>query len=134
MPEPEVQRRGRYALRPLLAILGGYHLLLGIAIAVAPRDFYDKVAGYPPYNDHFLRDVATFYVALGAVTLIASGRRSWQVPILAFTVAQYGLHTINHLVDIADSDPGWHGPANVASLALIGVLAWWLYKLAGERR
>jgi hypothetical protein len=145
MHEPEVQPerrparnaggrpRRRFALRPLLIVLGGYHVILGIAMAVAPRDFYESIAGYPPYNDHFLRDVATFYLALGAVTLLASARRSWQVPILAFTVAQYGLHVINHIVDVTDSEPGWHGPANVVSLALIGALAWWLYQLAKER-
>jgi hypothetical protein len=120
-------------LRPLLLVLGAYHLIVGIGIAVAPREFYEKVAGFPPYNGHFLRDVATFYLALGAVTLIAAARQSWQVPVLAFTVAEYGLHVINHLIDIADTDPGWHGPANVVSLALIGVLSFWLYRMAQER-
>jgi uncharacterized membrane protein len=120
-------------LRSLLLVLGAYHLIVGVGIAIAPRDFYDQIAGYPPYNDHFLRDIATFYVALGAVTLIASARRAWQIPVLAFTVAQYALHVVNHLIDVADSDPGWHGPANVVSLALIGVLCFWLYRMAQER-
>ena len=133
MPESDVQRRGRFALRPLLLVLGAYHLLVGLAIAVAPRDFYDNVAAFPPYNAHFLRDVATFYLALGLVTVVASARRSWQVPVLAVTLAQYTLHVINHLVDVGDTDPGWHGPANVATLALIGALIWWLYRTAGER-
>jgi hypothetical protein len=127
--EPE-KARGRFALRPLLLVLGGYHLILGVAMAAGPRDFYQRVAGYPPYNGHFLRDIATFYLALGLVTLMAVRRRSWQVPVLLFTVIQYGLHTVNHVVDVADAHPGWQGPVNVVVLALIGFLAWWLYRLA----
>lgn len=133
MAEHEPSRRARFALRPLMLVLGGYHLALGIVLAVAPRDFYDTIAGYPPYNAHFLRDVASFYLALGVATLIASARETWRVPILAFTLVQYAFHVINHIVDVTDSEPGWHGPANVGSLVVVGVLVWWLYRLAQER-
>ena len=55
----------RLALRPLLALLGLYHLLLGVAMVAAPRTFFDEVATYGAFNDHYIRDVATFYLALG---------------------------------------------------------------------
>ena len=133
MRDQEHPQRGRLALRPLLFVLGGYHLAVGVAMAAAPRDFFDKIASFPPYNDHFLRDVASFYAALGIVTLIAAARRSWQVPILGFTVIQYALHIVNHVIDVGDTVEGWHGAANVAALAVLAALVWWLYRLAQAR-
>ena len=69
----------RLVLRPILAILGLYHLLLGVAMVAAPRTFFDEVATYGVFNDHYIRDVASFYLALGIVMLVAvakvSGRR-----------------------------------------------------------
>ena len=55
----------RLVLRPILAVLGLYHLLLGVAMVAAPRTFFDEVATYGAFNDHYIRDVASFYLALG---------------------------------------------------------------------
>ena len=121
------------ALRPLVLLAGGYHLILGFLLAVTPRGFYDAVAGYPPYNEHFLRDIATFYLALGAVLLVSAARRNWQVPLLAFALVHYALHVINHVLDIGDTDPGWQGPLNVVSLAVVGVALWGLLRSASTQ-
>jgi hypothetical protein len=126
-------RMHRIALRPILALLGVYHLLLGLVMVVAPRTFFDDFAAYGVFNDHYIRDVATFYLALGAVLLVAVARTSWQVPLLTFALLQYGLHVLNHLWDIGDADPGWIGPANVASLALITVVLAWGLRGGRER-
>lgn len=123
----------RIALRPLLALLGAYHLLLGVAMVAAPWTFFDDVATYGAFNDHYIRDVATFYLALGVVMLVAVARTSWQTPLLAFATLQYALHVINHLWDIGDTDPGWLGPANAVALALIGALLFWLLRGGRER-
>ena len=119
-------------LRPLLLVLGASHLLIGLVMALAPRGFYELVAGSAPYNGHFLRDMATFYLALGVITVVAARRPPWRVPVLAFTLLQYGLHVVNHGVDAGDAEPAWHGPANVVSLALVALAAWWLYRRAQE--
>jgi hypothetical protein len=126
-------RMHRIALRPILALLGVYHLLLGLVMVVAPRTFFDDFAAYGAFNDHYIRDVATFYLALGAVLLVAVARTAWQVPLLSFAVIQYGLHVLNHLWDIGDADPGWIGPANAVSLALITVVLGWLLRGGRER-
>lgn len=122
----------RLVLRPLLALVGAYHLALGAVMVLAPRTFFDDIATYGAYNDHYIRDVASFYLALGAVLLVAVARASWQVPLLAFATVQYVLHVINHLWDVGDTDPGWIGPVNVVSLALIAVVLLWM--LRGTRR
>jgi hypothetical protein len=127
-------RMHRIALRPLLALLGVYHLLLGAAMVVAPRTFFDDVATYGAFNDHYIRDVATFYLALGAVMLVAVAKTSWQTPLLAFATIQYALHVLNHLWDIGDTDPGWLGPANAVSLALIGAVLFWLLRGGASAR
>ena len=51
----------RLALRPVLADVGGYHLLIGAVMVIAPRRFFDEIANYGAYNDHYIRDIATFY-------------------------------------------------------------------------
>jgi hypothetical protein len=126
-------RMHRIALRPLLALLGVYHLLLGVAMTAAPRTFFDEVATYGAFNDHYIRDVATFYLALGVVMLVAVAKASWQTPLLVFATLQYTLHVLNHLWDIGDTDPGWLGPANAASLALIGAVLFWLLRGGRDR-
>jgi hypothetical protein len=122
----------RIALRPLVLLAGGYHLVLGFFMAVTPHGFYDVVASYPPYNEHFVRDIATFYLALGATLVVAAARRSWQVPLLVFALVQYGLHTVNHIVDIGDTEPGWLGPMNAVSIAVVGVALWGLLRTASR--
>jgi len=123
----------RLALRPILAVLGLYHLLLGVAMVAAPRTFFDDVATYGAFNDHYIRDVASFYLALGVVLLVAVVKVSWQTPLLVFATLQYAFHLLNHLWDVSDTDPGWLGPANAAALALIGGVLFWLLRGGGEK-
>ena len=129
----EHARTRRLALRPALGALGVGHLALGATMALSPRGFFDSIATYGAYNDHYIRDTSTFYLALGAVMLVAAARSSWQVPVLAFATLEYLLHVVNHLWDIGDSDPGWIGPFNAVTLALVGVLLLWLLRTAARR-
>ncbi len=112
------------ALARLLVGLGVYHLALGAFQAVAPRAFYDVIGPFGPFNDHYVRDVATWSLALGGMLLAAARRPAWRAPILAFAVLQYALHAANHVFDVADADPGWVGPFDaVALMALTALLA-----------
>jgi hypothetical protein len=108
-------------------ILGVSQLALGAFLAIAPGTFFEAVADFGVRNDHFLRDVATFYLALGVVLLVAVDRPAWRAPVLAFGAVQYGLHALNHLLDVADADPGWIGPFDFVSLAAVAGL--FLYAL-----
>jgi hypothetical protein len=73
-----------------------------------------------------MADLATFYLALGAVALVAVRRERWRVPVLTLALIQYALHSLNHLIDIGDSDPSWLGPANFVSLVLTTALLGWM--------
>jgi len=54
------------------------------------------------------------------------------VPVLALALIQYGLHSLNHLIDIGGSDPSWLGPANFASLLLTALLLAWMLRRERE--
>jgi hypothetical protein len=124
----------RIALRPLVLLAGVLHFGAGLFMAVTPRAFYDSVGTYPPFNGHYLRDLATFYLALGIGLIVAAGKRSWQVPLLTLTVVQYALHVGNHVLDVGDAEPGWKGPVNAAWLAIVGLVLYFVLRTASRER
>ena len=106
--------------------------MLGLLLWLTPSFFYDEIGPYPPRNDHYMADIATFYLALGAVALVAVRRVSWRVPVLALALIQYGLHSLNHLIDIGEPHPSWLGPANFVSLLLTALLLGWMLRRESE--
>ena len=119
-------------LRPLLVLFALSQLAIGFMLWATPGFFYEHVGPFGARNDHYMGDVATFYLALGAAALVASRRRSWQVPVLGLALLQNALHALNHLIDIDEADPGWLGPADFVELLLVTALLAWM--LAAARR
>jgi presenilin-like A22 family membrane protease len=119
-------------MRILLIAFAVGQLVLGLLLWLAPGFFYDEIGPYGPRNDHYMADLATFYLALGAVALVAVRRERWRVPVLVFALIQYGLHSLNHLIDIGDSDPSWLGPANLSSLHFTTLLLGWILRQEKE--
>ena len=111
-----------------LRILGVLQLAQGALMVIAPHEFYDLVGPFGAYNDHYIRDVSTFYLALGVVMLLAAGRPRWRPAVLAFAALQVGLHTINHIVDVGDADPVGTGVFDAISLAALTALYLWLWR------
>jgi hypothetical protein len=69
---------------------------------IDPESFFENVALFEPYNQHFLQDLGALQVGLGAVLLLAG-----LVPRLdALTVALVGvgmggaLHALSHVIGI----------------------------------
>lgn len=118
-------------LGPLLLILGAVQLAIGTLMVVAPGTFFEEIGPYGVQNDHYIRDGATFTLAIGLVLVIAARRHTWRVAAIAGALFQFVLHSINHLVDIGEADPEVLGPVNFVLLALEGaLLAWMLRKAA----
>jgi hypothetical protein len=115
-------------MRLLLTAFAVVQLATGLLLWLTPGFFYDEIGPFGPRNDHYMGDVATWYLALGAALLIAARRESWRVPVLAVALVQYVLHSINHLIDIGEADPSWLGPADFVSLSLGTVLVAWMLK------
>jgi hypothetical protein len=103
---------------PVIAVLGLGQLGLGMWQALAAGSFFRVLGGFGTVNEHYVRDVSTFYVALGVGLLMAARRRAWRVPVLIVATVQYVLHTVNHLIDVGRSRPGWVGPFDAVLLGL----------------
>lgn len=106
------------------------YLALAAMMVLTPHAFYEDVGPYGVQNDHYLRDLATFYAASAAALLVAYRQVSWRVPVLCCLALQSGLHAINHLVDIGAAHSSWLGPANFISITLATVALAWLAREA----
>jgi hypothetical protein len=113
-------------MKLLLALFAAAQLVLGVLLWAAPGFFHDEIGPYGARNDHYMGDLATWYLALGAVTLVAIRQASWRIPVLAFAFLQYALHSVNHLIDVGEAEPSWLGPANLASLIITTLLLGWM--------
>lgn len=117
-------------LKPLLAFIGAYQVALGAFMVLAPGSFFEQIGPYGAQNDHYIRDGATFTVAIGLVLLVAAWRPRWRVAAIAGALFQYVLHSVNHLADIGAADPERLGPINFALLALGAGLLGWMFAAA----
>jgi hypothetical protein len=120
-------------MKILLAVFGAAQVLLGVLLWITPGFFFDEIGPYGVRNDHYMGDLATWYLALGAVALLSLRRVSWRVPALALAFIQYALHSVNHLIDVGEAHPEWLGPANLASLTLTAVLLAWMLNAEREQ-
>lgn len=111
-----------------LAVFAVVYLAEALFMAVSPHAFYESIGGFDSYNPHYVRDVATFSAALGAGLAVAVARPSWRVPMLAVSTLQYGLHSINHLLDIDIAHPHWTGFLDFFSLLLATLALAWLLR------
>ncbi len=113
-------------MRILLIVFAVIQLVTGLLLWLTPGFFHEEIGPFGPRNDHYMGDLATFYVALGAVGLASLRRVSWRVPVLAFAVVAYALHSLNHLIDVGKSEPSWVGPVDLAVISLGTVLLAWM--------
>ena len=113
-------------MRWLLLAFALGQIVIGLLLWGTPGFFYESIGPYGLRNDHYMGDVASWYLALGAVALVALRREFWRVPVLALAFVQYALHSANHLIDVGEADPSWLGPANLASLVLTTILLGWM--------
>jgi hypothetical protein len=109
-------------VKPALAAFAALQLLTGALLWLAPGRFYEAVGPFGPRNDHYMGDLATWYLALGALVLVAVRRSEWRGPVLVLALLQNTLHAFNHLLDVAEADPPWLGPVTLVSLVLLSGL------------
>jgi hypothetical protein len=121
-------------LRVAIIMVGAAQVALGVWQLLSPGSFFDSIGGFGHRNDHYVRDVGTFYVALGVVVLLSAQRPAWRAPALFLAVLQNALHLINHLIDVTNAEPGWVGPVDALSLAVVAVLLGWMLGQATGRQ
>ncbi len=122
-------------MRLALVSIGLTQIAIGVWFAIDPDSFVETLADYGPADSHFLRDIATFQLGIGIALLAAVGRPAWRAPVLFAALAQSALHTVNHLIDIGETDPGWQGPFNFVSLLVLTIaLAGLMLSAAAQQR
>jgi uncharacterized membrane protein len=119
-------------MKVLLVAFAVGQLVLGLLLWLTPGFFFDEIGPYGARNDHYMGDLATWYLALGVVTLQSVRLAGWRLPVLVLAFVQYALHAVNHLIDVSEADPEWLGPANLASLAITCVLLGWMVNATRE--
>jgi hypothetical protein len=115
-----------------LAAFAAIQLGLALFMVLSPHGFYIDIGPFGAFNAHYVRDVASFYGAIGVGLLVALRHPGWRVPVLALTTIQYGLHSVNHLLDIGKAHPAWNGWFDFFSLAAATVLLAWLWRVASR--
>lgn len=120
----------RSVIVPGLVALAALQLAQGLWMVVDPGSFFDTLGPFGERNDHYTRDNATISLAVGVCALLAVGRASWRVPVLAVTAVWFGLHAVNHLADIGEADPEAVGAVDFVALVVVGVALAWLVAVA----
>lgn len=86
-------------VRGICLVVGVFLVVFGLWAFFAPRSFFDGIAGYPPYNEHFVHDIGSFQLGIGGALLAAL---VWTD---ALFVALFGaaignvFHEISHVID-----------------------------------
>lgn len=109
-------------LRTILLVAAIYHLVLGAWMFFAPGSFFDSLGDFGAKNTHYVKDTATFYIALGCVFYGAVRLRTWRTPVLVFATLEYAIHAINHLVDVGQASSDLLGWFDFFALVLITVI------------
>ncbi len=86
--------------RAVAIVVGIGFMALGLWAMVDPRSFFDALATFEPYNQHFLQDVGAFQIGLGVVLLLAglSLRADGLTVVLIGVGVGAALHTVSHVV------------------------------------
>jgi hypothetical protein len=113
----------------VVAIAGITHLLVGLAMLLAPMWFFAVIGTFPPFNRHYTGDMGAFQLALGVGLLFAARTPARQRLLIGIAAAGNLLHMLNHAYDalISRASLGYWladtGPMLVLTLALLLVSA-----------
>jgi hypothetical protein len=113
-------------VRAAVLLLAAVQAALGVWMIAAPASFFAHLGAFGARNDHYLRDVATYNLALAAVAVVAAWRESWRAPVLTFAALQYALHALNHVRDAGSAHASTSGVGDAVSLGVGAVLLGWV--------
>jgi hypothetical protein len=57
---------------------------------------------------------------------MAATRPGWRVPVLLLVLVEYGIHVVNHVIDVGNAKTAGIGVFDVVSLAAVAAAIGWL--------
>ncbi|MGI8708190.1 MAG: hypothetical protein ACR2LG_08330 [Actinomycetota bacterium] len=116
----------------VVAVVAGLSFVgLGLWAFLDSRSFFEQIAPWRPYNEHFLHDVGAFQIGLGAVLLLTVVSSDVLFVSLGGVGIGSAMHALAHVIDQGnggrDSDP-----IILGILALVVLVAAWYRR--GARR
>ena len=91
---------GRWLPRAVAAAGGIGFVGFGAWAMVSPSTFFEALAQFEPYNQHFLQDIGAFQIGLGAMLLLAAAMPRSDFLAAALLGAGLGaaLHVVSHVI------------------------------------
>lgn len=78
---------------------GGLFIVFGLYAFFAPRDFFDGLATFPPFNRHLIHDIGAFQIGIGAMLIMAVYARDGLAAALGGASIGQVFHLISHVID-----------------------------------
>jgi|GEM_PF-1143025 len=78
---------------------GLIHLLIAVMLFAAPHWFFENVGRFPPFNQHYMGDLAAFILPLAIGLLVAARDPIRHRMVIAIAAAANVIHTFNHAYD-----------------------------------
>jgi hypothetical protein len=118
--------RSEIAATIAVGAFGALNVALGFWALLDPQSFFDNIAEFEPYNEHFMHDLGAFQLGLGAALVFALVWRGDAI-LAALGGGAVGAtaHEVAHMLDEdlggKSSDPYTLG---LIAVILVGVFVW----------
>ena len=111
---------GKPSFAKVVALIGGASFVFfGLWAFFAPQSFFDTLATFEPYNEHFIHDIGSFQIGLGAVLILGVYLRDPLRVALDGAAIGATIHLISHIID---SDIGGKPSTDIPFFAVTAVL------------
>lgn len=92
-----------------------------------PEGFFQSVANFDPYNQHFIQDIGSFQIGLGSILLLSATLSRADALAIALMAVGVGsaAHTISHVIGIdLGGTPGTDLPLFLVVTVLLLIAGW----------
>lgn len=87
------------APRFIAGLGGAFFVAFGAWAMASPMTFYERLAVWPPFNEHFIHDIGAFQVGLGLALVFALLEKDALLVALGAVGAGQFLHMVMHVMD-----------------------------------
>lgn len=99
--------------------VGAINILIGLTIFAAPGWFYETVGEFPPYNRHYMGDVASFLLPYGVGLVFAARDLLRYRAVIGLAGLASVLHLLNHAYDALGGLTHAHWLVDLTPLVLL---------------